>query len=213
MNAQELFEDLDRHLCRDDDPSAFLLSLSDNTLWLNSYPFTLLSRLKDIDQSPKYHPEGNVWNHTVLVTDNAARCKQKSSDPRAFIWAALLHDTGKAETTKMRKGRLTAYDHDKAGARLAGDFLRVFSTDEPFIDRVVHLTRWHMQALYFAKSSAYSQADQMLREVTVRDIAMLSLCDRFGRGGLTPEKIREENAGVRAFVRNLRQRERALRSE
>jgi putative nucleotidyltransferase with HDIG domain len=38
------------------------------------------------------------------------------------MWAALLHDIGKPDTTKQYKGRITSYDHDKAGALIARKF-------------------------------------------------------------------------------------------
>ncbi len=38
------------------------------------------------------------------------------------MWGALLHDLGKAPTTKIRKGKITSYDHDKVGAELVRNF-------------------------------------------------------------------------------------------
>ncbi len=69
-------------------------------------------------QSPQHHPEGSVWNHTLLVVDEAAKIKEQSADPRTFMWAALLHDLGKPSTTMRRKSKITSYDHDKVGAQL-----------------------------------------------------------------------------------------------
>ncbi len=43
------------------------------------------------------------------------------------MWAALLHDIGKAETTKNENGKITAYNHDKTGALQAEDFLKKVS--------------------------------------------------------------------------------------
>jgi putative nucleotidyltransferase with HDIG domain len=87
-------------------------------------------RLKKVPQSPKHHPEGNVWNHTMLVVDEAAGKKGQSKDPEAFMWAALLHDIGKADATNQKKGRITAYNHEKVGAEQAGEFLREFMEDK-----------------------------------------------------------------------------------
>ena len=95
----------------------------------------MLYQLKRTDQSPLHHPEGNVWNHTLLVLDEAAKVRRISRDPKVFMWAALLHDIGKPETTRIRKGKITAYDHDKAGAELSKEFLRQFSDDAEFYQR------------------------------------------------------------------------------
>ena len=72
-------------------------------------PFLVLTRQMTTPQSPVHHPEGNVWNHTLLVVDRAAAHKAFSADPRVFMWAALLHDIGKPEKTTQRRGPKTAY--------------------------------------------------------------------------------------------------------
>lgn len=174
-----LFENIDTHLLLDGKPSLFFQGL-DNPVFKSEHPFTMLSRLKSVKQSLQHHPEGNVWNHTLMVLDEAAMRKSQSSDSRVFMWAALLHDIGKAVTTKVRKGKITAYDHDKAGAGMAQEFLTEFET-EPFIGRVVALIRWHMQILYVAKDMHFADLDSMRGETDVQDVALLGLCDRLGR--------------------------------
>ncbi len=84
---RQLFEDLCGHLYGDETPSVYLAAI-DRELLDCIYPFTMLSRLRQVPQSPVHHPEGTVWNHTLLVVDCAARRKQNSSNPHAFLWAA-----------------------------------------------------------------------------------------------------------------------------
>lgn len=107
-----------------------------------------MKALTDTPQSPLYHPEGSVWNHTMMVLDNAAVLKTKSRDSRAFMWAALLHDIGKTPTTKIKHGKITSYDHDVSGAELAVRFLSELTDEENHIEKVTRLVRWHMQSLY-----------------------------------------------------------------
>ena len=74
--------------------------------------------LQDLDtthQRTDYHPEGSVWNHTMLVTDLAALCKHHTSEPLWFMWSALLHDIGKPLVTTP-EGH--AYGHAEEGAAL-----------------------------------------------------------------------------------------------
>ena len=52
------------------------------------------------------------------------------------MWALLLHDIGKKPTTKVRKGRLTSYDHDIVGADMTKEFLTYFNEEENFITEV-----------------------------------------------------------------------------
>ena len=77
----------------------------------------------------------------MLVIDAAAKVKDRSKDKKVFLWAALLHDIGKPDTTEHRNGRITSYDHDKIGAEMVANFLREFTDDYDFIEPVVSLVR------------------------------------------------------------------------
>lgn len=133
-------------------------------------------------QSPVHHPEGNVWNHTMLVVDRAAARKGYSASPRAFMWAALLHDIGKPDTTKKRRGRITAYDHDKVGAELTRTLLMKASCESKLLETVVGLVRYHMQPLYVVKGLPFQDIAGMKAATSVVEVALLSYCDRLGRG-------------------------------
>lgn len=178
----ELFYEITEHLLQDDVPSYYLDSLSKDPAW-REYPFLLLLRLKQTEQSRKYHPEGNVWNHTMLVVDEAARVNEQSKNPKAFMWASLLHDIGKPDTTRRRKGRITSYDHDIVGADLSVRFLRELTDEEAFIKTVAGLVRYHMHMLYILKKLPYGDMENLLKKVDIFDIALLSKCDRLGRMG------------------------------
>ena len=201
VKGQVLFEQIDQHLMQDEKPSRWLSELV-GTAAFGEYPFEMLAKLKDTPQSPQHHPEGNVWNHTLLVVDEAAQVKHKSSDPQAFMWAALLHDIGKPPTTARRKGRITSYDHDKAGAKLAREFLGVFTTDTAFTQRVVGLVRYHMQILFVVKGMPFADIQGMKREVNINDVALLGRCDRLGRKGVN-QQLEEQN--IRIFLEKSNQ--------
>jgi len=199
-----IFKEIDEHLMNDIKPSDFLNQLLLEKK-LNQYPFDMLSNLVNVEQSPQHHPEGNVWNHTMLVLDMAASKKNQSREPRVFMWAALLHDLGKVPATKIRKGRITAYDHDKLGAELAKRFLNEFNESEEFISKVVAMVRWHMQILFVVKDLPFADIGEMLRQVPLEEIALLGYCDRMGRGELTKEKETEEEKNIKVFVEKCRQ--------
>lgn len=199
-SKKELFHEIDRRLMGDDRPSLYLNELMKNDLFLQEYPFTLISDLVNVHQSPQHHPEGSVWNHTMLVVDNAARRKETSENPRVLMWSTLLHDLGKAPTTKVRKGRITSYDHDKWSEKLAVKFLKEFMDDQDFIRKVAKMVRWHMQILFVVKELPFAEIEKMLADVTISEIALLSLCDRMGRGGMTKKKETEEQENVRIFT-------------
>ena len=160
-------------------------------------------RLKEVEQSAQHHPEGSVWNHTMMVVDEAAKRKESSENPDVFMWAALLHDLGKKPTTKLRKGRITSYDHDVEGAKIARKFLEEIGLDNEFVDKVSYLVRWHMQLLFVLKDLPFADIKNMILEVSPKEIALLSLCDRLGRGEMTPEKIKEEEENIRKFIEKV----------
>lgn len=193
---KQLFDEIQEHLLHDDSPSVYLNRIRRNSTFRDA-PFSLLSRLQDVPQSPKHHPEGNVWNHTVLVVDEAARKKSESKDPAAFMWAALLHDIGKADTTRNKNGKITAYNHERVGAQLAGEFLDAFLEDKAMITRIKALIRWHMQILFVIQSMQFADIGGMRRETDVEEVALLGYCDRMGRLHANREA---ENTNLNLFL-------------
>lgn len=185
-----LLYEINNHILLDEQPSIFLNSIV-NTNIFKEYPFYMLYKLKETEQSPIYHPEGNAWNHTMLVVDEAAKLRNKSRDERVFMWAALLHDIGKAETTKNKKGKITAYNHETVGADLCAKFLQEFTTDDKFIQKVKGLVRWHMQILHVVKDMPFADIKSMKEETDIREVALLGFCDRMGRTNV--DTIKEKN--------------------
>lgn len=199
-----LFNNFNKHLQNDDKPSEYFKEEISTKVYFTEYPFSLLKALTDTPQSTLYHPEGSVWNHTMMVLDNAAMLKKESTDSRAFMWAALLHDIGKAPTTKIRHGKITSYDHDIFGADLANRFLSELTDEVNLIEKVSRLVRWHMQPLYVSKSLPFAHIAEMNSQVSIDEIALFSLCDRLGRGGLTEDKIMDEKEEIKKFAESCK---------
>jgi tRNA nucleotidyltransferase (CCA-adding enzyme) len=201
MEIKQIFEDFDRHLMEDEKPSLYFNNMLSQGLFYKVQPFTMLGELVKTPQSVQHHPEGNVWNHTMLVVDLAAYHRLESEAPRVFMWAALLHDIGKPATTKSRRGKITTYDHDKLGERLVVKFLEPLIEDKRFIDAVAKLVRWHMQTLFVVKDMPFADTATMLQQVKLEEIALLSLCDRLGRGNMTAETEAHERENIKQFTR------------
>ena len=193
---QNLFEAVERCLMEEARPSEGLRAFLEQGQFERE-PFALLALQRQTEQSPRHHPEGSVWNHTLLVVDEAALRKTESTDARVFMWAALLHDIGKPAATKIRKGKITAYDHDKIGAELVRDFLSACGQDAAFIRRVAGLVRYHMQVLYVLNDLPFQDIQGMKQAVSLRDVALLGLCDRLGRTGSDKETEEEK---IRRFL-------------
>jgi putative nucleotidyltransferase with HDIG domain len=195
-----LFWDIERHLLNDAKPSQYLEEIASLPAF-SQYPFLLLKRLQTTRQPPKYHAEGSVWNHTLMVVDEAANVKDQSENPRAFMWTALLHDIGKPSTTRIRNGKITSYEHEAAGERLAGEFLREFVRDEAFVRAVCRLVRYHMQVLFVLRGLPFADIGAIRENVDIHELALFGFCDRVGRAN---SDRRTENENMRLFIQKCR---------
>jgi putative nucleotidyltransferase with HDIG domain len=74
--------------------------------------------LRGVLQSDEYHGEGDAYVHTMLAVDALS----DGADPRIF-WAVLLHDIGKAATTRFIDGRWRSRGHEEEGAKLVPEIM------------------------------------------------------------------------------------------
>jgi tRNA nucleotidyltransferase (CCA-adding enzyme) len=84
-----------------------------------------LAPLADTPQDPEWHPEGDVWTHTLLAMDQATPLLEGLDRPRALavMLATLAHDLGKPATTQRIDGRVRSLGHEEAGVPLADALL------------------------------------------------------------------------------------------
>lgn len=203
MTNKEMFLKVDDILLNSDKPSLEIKKLI-KTGEFDEKPFVKIKDLEKIDQNLLHHPEGNVLNHTLLVVDKASECKDKSKDKRAFMWAALLHDLGKLTTTRVRKGKITAYGHDLQGEILSRKFLNDLTDDREFINKVCTLVKFHMQPLFYDKSLPFFKEKEIINESDYEEISLLSICDRLGRGNMCIEKTKNEEKRINNFKNYFR---------
>lgn len=164
----------------------------------------LPSYLKDLVtcmQRPDYHPEGSVWNHTMLVTDLCANIKDDTSFPLAFMWSGLLHDIGKPAVTTA-EGH--AHRHNEAG-------VTVFDRDVHLIEdkKIRHYVRsmiyHHMFLMYMATNKARPvQFKRLLKSIEgsfpLEDLRWFTICDKMGRGYIASEQIEMFNNYVNGMI-------------
>jgi len=196
QDKKTLFSDIDYHITQDEAPSQYLRQKMREGAFREK-PWSIFVRMEKTDQDPDYHPEGNVFEHTMMVVDQAALRRHESINPRAFMWGALLHDIGKPDTTMPRKGRLTAYNHDIRGGEMVKDFFAELTEDKELVKQVTALVRWHMQALFVKK---HAKLEEMRKDIDYREIALLTYCDRMGRTGVDIER---EKANIDEFVKRV----------
>lgn len=201
MNNKTLTKDIEKHLLNDEKPSIYLEELKEKGK-LDVYPFSYLKKLEEVNQSPKYHPEGNVWKHTMMVIDEGA--KYNPHDKKAVMWALLLHDIGKIKTTRLKNGRLVSYDHDKTGEIEGKKFLKSIMDDEEFIKKTTKLIRYHMHLLYIVNNMPFADIEGMKKYNDIHDLAIVFLSDRIGRGGINEEEMEKIKNQVEDFKKNYK---------
>jgi len=130
-------------------PSFGLQALRDSG-WIGLYPE--LQALIDCPQSPRWHPEGDVWNHTLQVCDQAARIAVNNglddNTTEYLMFSSLCHDFGKPScTVSGASGGICSPGHSEAGIAPAKQFMRkigaptrLFKYIQPLIlDHITHL--------------------------------------------------------------------------
>ena len=117
------------------------------------------AKLKECEQSKKWHGEGNVWIHTQRVCEEAINLCHKLAWRNETTWAtqllvsALFHDIGKGVTTVFKKEDWHAYGHEIESEKITRRLLwdEGFEVREP----ICALVRWHMEPLKVFESKHY----------------------------------------------------------
>lgn len=127
-------------------PSFGLQALADSG-WLALYPE--LAALDGCPQPPRWHPEGDVWKHTVQVVDQAARIAGErhlpANDREYLLFAALCHDLGKpACTLTDATGRITSPDHSEQGIEPTTMLLKRIAAPARLLENIRPLVREHI---------------------------------------------------------------------
>ncbi|MCS6873417.1 MAG: HD domain-containing protein [Pyrinomonadaceae bacterium] len=126
-------------------------------LGVNRQLFPELEVLVGVPQDPEWHPEGDVWTHTLMVVDEARKLIDDLEYPKkvTVMLAALCHDLGKAVTTEFIDGRWRSLRHDEEGAKITEKFLDklgIFTLQGyPVKEKVVQLVKYHLKPGEFYK--------------------------------------------------------------
>src|SRR6185295_15643808 len=91
-------------------------------------------------QPPQFHPEGDVWVHTLMLLEQLqAGCS------RTLALGALLHDVGKPPTFRVAPDRIRFDGHIEVGVRMAEDICRRLRLSTDDTEQVVSLIANHMR--------------------------------------------------------------------
>ena len=164
--------------------------------------FPELHALIGCEQEPEWHPEGDVWTHTLMVCDEGARlCRESGvNDHEIFTiaLAALCHDLGKPGTTAVQGGRIRSRDHEAQGEAPTRRLLQRLGIAHNVVDDVVALVRDHLKPFQLWREREVLQDGAIRRlalRVPIERLVCVARADHFGR--TTPEALlRHDPAGV-----------------
>ena len=102
-----------------------------------------IEKLHQVEQPPRFHPEGDVWRHTLIMLELLPFNEKKKANP-ALAWAALLHDAGKADTKTEDEKGVHFYGHVKRGEEIAGQIMKRLRFSRNLTEIITELIHYHM---------------------------------------------------------------------
>jgi|SRR5580658_788482 poly(A) polymerase len=137
VSAERVSEELTKMLTEGQASQAFKL-LDSSGLLKDVLPE--IAAMKGVEQPPQYHPEGDVFVHTLLLLE-----KLPAGASKTLAWGALLHDVGKPSTFRVAPDRIRFDGHAAVGVKMAEAICRRlrFSNDET--DQILALVENHMR--------------------------------------------------------------------
>ena len=99
-----------------------------------------IARMRGVEQPPQYHPEGDVWIHTLMLLDQLP-----AAVPATLAWGALLHDVGKPATFRVAPDRIRFDGHVEIGVRMAEDICRRLRMSNSDTEQIMALVANHMR--------------------------------------------------------------------
>jgi len=101
-----------------------------------------IDRLQKVEQPPRFHPEGDVWQHTLMMLE---LLPEEDYDANILLaWASLLHDAGKALTRTEDENGVHFYGHVQSGEEIADDIMRRLRFSRANRETVLSLIHYHM---------------------------------------------------------------------
>jgi len=160
LPAERIFDEWKKLILKGQRPSQGLRFLRDCG-WIRHFPE--LAALIGCEQDPEWHPEGDVWEHTLHVMDAFAGEKLGDEWEDLVVgFACLCHDFGKPETTAVEDGRICSREHEAVGVAPTGTFLQRMTNQADLLEQVAPLVRDHLKPLVLHKQGAGKAAIRRL---------------------------------------------------
>ncbi len=181
--------------------------------------FPELAALVGVSQNPDWHPEGDVFEHTMQTLDAAAAIEcANDADKLTLMYAALCHDLGKATTTHTENGIIKSEQHAQEGLGFTRQLLSRITKNKELKDTVCKLVLYHMAPVQFidggAKLSAYKRlANKLAPQTNLKMLADLALADKRGRNPKGHEPLTIDISEIDEFRKQSQKAQVELKKE
>jgi len=135
-----------------------------------------VAAMHGVEQTPDYHPEGDVFKHTMLAIE-------RLDDPsESLAYGTLLHDVGKPLTAARSEQRITFYGHTELGAEMAIAILKRLKRSRSVWERVAYLVKNHLRHTQ-APNMRVSTLKRFLAEDGIEELLELTRLDALASNG------------------------------
>jgi len=106
--------------------------------------------MQGVDQPLRFHPEGDVWQHTLIMLEILSKEKKTNVNP-ALAWGVLLHDVGKPVSRSEDENGVHFYGHAKQGEKIADEIMQRLKFSRAQREAVLDLILQHMNFMNVQK--------------------------------------------------------------
>lgn len=148
--------------------------LDDSGLLLATLPE--IAAMKGVEQSPDYHPEGDVFTHTLLLLSHL------QAPTETLAYGCLLHDVAKPPCFRKEGEKITYYGHTELGAVMAEEILKRLKRSRATWERVAYLVRSHLRHMQAAQMRL-ATLKRFLGEEGIDELLELTRIDALSSNG------------------------------
>ena len=187
LSGERVFDEFAKMLLRAAKPSIGFEVLED-TGQLRFFPE--LDALRGVPQDSQWHPEGDVWVHTLMVLDVAATLRgtgpgapphDDGNEDLALMLGALCHDLGKPATTERVGGRIRSHGHAVEGVAPTRVLLGRMRAPGALADKVAALVEHHLAPTLYVRNGATAKGYRRLARKLERAGVRMELLVRVAR--------------------------------
>ncbi len=145
--------------------------------------FPELHALIGVPQSPIWHPEGDVWVHTLMSVDKMVALKRgDEKHDLKMMFAILCHDLGKATHTQVTPEKISAIGHERAGVEPTERLMYRLTNEHDFIKSLLPLVEHHLApSIYFRGKAKNSTIRKLATKVNIEELVTVARADFLGR--------------------------------